>query len=50
LVGKKCLILVDGRKKENTLDVWGSFERMEVSGNKYRELEILGKLYKPSRV
>jgi hypothetical protein len=26
------------------------FERMEVSGNKCRELEILGKLYKPSRV
>jgi len=33
LVGEKCLILVDGRKKEIILDVWGSFEIIEVSGN-----------------
>jgi hypothetical protein len=39
LVGGKCLILVDGRKKENRLDVWGSFERMEVSGDNVGSLK-----------
>jgi len=39
LVGKKCLVLVDGRKKESRLDVWGSLERMEVSGDSVRSLK-----------
>jgi hypothetical protein len=33
LVGEKCLVLVDGKKKESRLDVWVSFERMEVGGD-----------------
>jgi hypothetical protein len=39
LVKEKCLILVYGRKKENKLDVYGSFEIMEMSGNNVRNLK-----------
>jgi hypothetical protein len=38
-IGEKCLILVDGRKKESKLDVWGSFEKMEVSGDNVASLK-----------
>ncbi len=31
LVGKKWLVLVNGRKKDNSMDVGNSFERMEVN-------------------
>jgi hypothetical protein len=31
LVEKKWLVLVDGRKKETKMDVYSSFERMEVN-------------------
>jgi hypothetical protein len=32
LGGKKWLLLVDGRKKENRMDVCNSFERLEGIG------------------
>jgi hypothetical protein len=39
LVREKCLVLVNGRKKESRLDVWGSFEKMEVNGDNVRSLK-----------
>jgi len=39
LVKEKCLILINGGKKEGRLDVWGSFERMEVSGDNVGSLK-----------
>jgi len=39
LVGEKCLVLVDGKKKKSILDVWGSFERMEVNGDSVGSLK-----------
>jgi hypothetical protein len=36
---RNFLILVNGIKKESRLDVWGSFERMEVNGDSVGNLK-----------
>jgi hypothetical protein len=39
-VGKELLVLVDGRKKENRLDAYSSFERMEVNRDNVGNLKF----------
>jgi hypothetical protein len=46
LGGEEWLVLIDGRNKENRMDVCSSFERMEVNRDNVGSLKIIKKFYK----